>query len=145
MIQVRVSISIERPPEEVFRYLSNFENNPKWQSGMIDATFTSRGDLREGSTYDQVATFLGKEIRTTFVVTLYKPYDRIQIKSVKSTFPITVTREVDLTDNGSLVTAIVEGEPGGLFNILKPLLQKMVQRSVTKDYENLKQILEQKS
>lgn len=37
MIRVESSVFIERPSGEVFDFLSNFENNPRWQSGMQDA------------------------------------------------------------------------------------------------------------
>ncbi|MDQ0484821.1 SRPBCC family protein [Guptibacillus hwajinpoensis] len=142
MISIKSSIVIQRSPEEVFHYIANFENNPTWQGGMVDAHFTSEGSLREGSTYDQVATFLGKEIRTSFVVTQYIPLHKIQIKSIKSTFPITVTRVVELVEDGAEVTAFVEGNPGNLFKLAKPLMKKMVQKSVTNDYRNLKKLLE---
>lgn len=142
MISIKSSIVIQRCNEEVFNYIANFENNPTWQGGMIDAHFTSEGPLREGSTYDQVATFLGKEIRTSFVVTQYVSLHKIQIKSIKSTFPITVTRVVERVEGGTEVTAFVEGNPGSLFKLAKPILKKMVQRSVNNDYRNLKKLLE---
>ncbi|MGA9290692.1 MAG: SRPBCC family protein [Anaerobacillus sp.] len=141
-IEIKTSIIIERPPEEVFNYIADFENNPEWQSGMTHARFTSSGKLREGSTYEQVAKFLGKEIHTTFVVRQYNPYHKIQIESIKSTFPIKVTREVQVRSNGCIVSALVEGNPGTLFSLARPLLRKIVQRSVKKDYDNLKRILE---
>ena len=55
MIEVRASVFIQRPHAEVFGVISDFENNPRWQSGMVEAKFTSDGPLRVGSTYDQVA------------------------------------------------------------------------------------------
>ncbi|MBF0705718.1 SRPBCC family protein [Alkalihalobacillus hwajinpoensis] len=140
-IEVKTSILIERPPEVVFNYITNFENNPDWQSGMVSAKFTN-GVLREGATYDQVAKFLGKEIKTTFIVRQYNPYHKIQIESVDSTFPIKVTREVQVAGEGCVVKAVVEGNPGRLFSLARPVLSKLVQRSIEKDYAHLKQLLE---
>lgn len=58
MMEIISERVIKCEPSVVFEYISNFENNPIWQGGgMIEATFTSTGPLREGSTYDQVATF----------------------------------------------------------------------------------------
>ena len=51
MIKIETTVHVERPPQEVFAYLANFENNPKWQSGMREAQFTSEPPLRLGSTY----------------------------------------------------------------------------------------------
>ena len=52
MIKVETTVQIDRPSEEVFTYISNFENNPEWQSGQLEAKFTSEGPLSVGSTYD---------------------------------------------------------------------------------------------
>jgi hypothetical protein len=50
---------IYRPTDEVFSFISDFANNPKCQSGMREATWTSEGPLGVGSRYEQVASFLG--------------------------------------------------------------------------------------
>ncbi|WP_270180018.1 SRPBCC family protein [Alkalihalobacillus sp. CinArs1] len=142
MMVIKTERVINRDPSVVFDYISNFENNPVWQGGMIEAAFTSEGPLQEGSTYDQTATFLGKRIITSFVVTRFEPNTCIQIESVTSTFPIKVTRSVEAAEEGCLVRAVVEGNPGGLFKLATPLLKKMVHRSVDQDYQNLKNILE---
>lgn len=38
MTRVATSVVINRPPEEVFEFISNFENNSRWQSGMREAS-----------------------------------------------------------------------------------------------------------
>ena len=53
MITVNISIDIDLPPGELFAFLSDFENNPKWQNGMKVCTWTSAPPLRVGSTYTQ--------------------------------------------------------------------------------------------
>lgn len=142
MIKVIVSNTINQPHEKVFSYISNFENNPKWQGGMVEARFTSEGPLGVGSTYEQVATFLGKEILTTFQVVEYEENRKIKIESIKSTFPITVTRTVEPQDEGTKVTAIVEGDASRVYKIAQPFMKLMVKQSVKSDYKNLKKQLE---
>ena len=73
MIRVESGVKIQRPANEVFAYIANFENNTRWQSGMIEARFTSPGPLAVGSTYAQVASFLGRRIESTFEVVAYEP------------------------------------------------------------------------
>lgn len=145
MIEVRVGLLIHRPPEEVFAYLSNFENNPRWQRGMIGAKSTSPGELRVGSTYDQVATFLGRRVISTFEVRDYQPGRLVSASSIAGSFPIRFTRIVEPAAGGSRVNALVEGEPQGFFKIVEPLLKRLVERSVVGDYRRLKEILERRS
>jgi uncharacterized protein YndB with AHSA1/START domain len=143
VIQVVASINIRRSPEEVFAYLSNFENNPKWQSGMISARFTSSGPLQVGSTYSQEAKFLGRPVISEFEVVEYVPVKKIKITSTSGTFPITVTRLVEPDgEGGSQVSAVVEGDASGVYRLAEPMMKLMVQRSVQGDYERLKSVLE---
>lgn len=133
------SVEVARPAAEVFDYLADFENNPRWQGGMKSCRWTSDDRQCVGATYVQEASFLGRRIETHFRVTEYEAGRRIAIESTQSTFPIQVRRSVDALDDGRCrVTAHVRGQPTG---ILK-LFSGMVKKSVTKDYAKLKSMLE---
>ena len=62
MRQVRVSVEIERPAEEVFAFLEEVENSTLWLTNLRSCVWTSSPPIRVGSTYDQVARFLGKTL-----------------------------------------------------------------------------------
>ena len=137
-----VDIDIMRPPEEVFAYITNFENNPNWQNGMKSCKFTSEGPVGVGTTYEQVASFLGRTIQTTFEVTEFEPNRRIKFVSRQSTFPLRIVRAVEPIEAGTHVHAEIEGEPTGILKLLGPLLDGMVTKSIQKDYAKLKLLLE---
>ena len=140
---LRGNVDIDRPAPVVFDYVSNFENNPRWQNGMRACRFTSQQPLRVGSTYEQVASFLRKTIRTTFEVTALDPGRSVTIESRESTFAIRVTRSVEpLDDARCRVEATIEGGPGGVLRLLSPLITFFAQRSVRGDYARLKRLLE---
>lgn len=142
-ISVTSSVDIARPASDVFDYVANFENNPAWQKGMKSARYTSPMPMVVGSTYDQVASFLGKEIVTSFEVTALEPGRSVTITSTSGTFPIEVTRTVEATGEGTCrASADVNGSPGGLFKLAGPLMRMMVESSVRKDWANLKAMLE---
>jgi uncharacterized membrane protein len=142
-VTVTSSVDIARPAAEVFDYVSDFENNPRWQGGMKSAQYTSEGPLAVGSTYDQIAKMMGKTIVTSFVVTALEPGLSVTIESTSGSFPIQVTRSVEATGEGTCrARALVEGQPGGFFKLMGPLMHKMVESSVRKDWANLKQLME---
>jgi uncharacterized protein YndB with AHSA1/START domain len=62
MAKLEISTVINRPVEEVFAFLSNPENWPKWISGSIEAKKTSEGPIGVGTTWRQVLTFLGQRM-----------------------------------------------------------------------------------
>ncbi len=109
---------------------------------MQEARFTSEGPLGVGSTYAQVAKFLGRRIQSTFEVLEYEPERMVKATTTSGSFPITFTRMVEPAEGGTQVTAIIEGDASGFFKLAEPLLARMVQRSVDADYANLKRILE---
>lgn len=142
-ITVTVATSIDRPADEVFAYLSDFEKNPVWQRGMKECRFTSPPPLDVGSTYDQVAQFLGRRITSQFRVLEFEPNRVVKATSTGGTFPITFTRTVTpLTADSSRVEAVIEGDASGVFRIATPVMRWMVTRSVTADYKRLKAHLE---
>ncbi|HYX84611.1 MAG TPA: SRPBCC family protein [Gaiellales bacterium] len=144
MRPVVVETRIERAAGEVFAFLDEVENNPRWLAGMRSCTWTSPPPVRVGSTYRQVARFLGKEIRTSFEVVAHEPGRLVTIASREgSSFPITVTRRVEPAGaRGCRVTEVIESDPRGFYRVWQPLLRLVVRRRVGRDYRRLKALLE---
>jgi uncharacterized protein YndB with AHSA1/START domain len=144
MIHVTAEVDVARSAEDVFAYLAEVEHNTEWLSGMRSCRWTSEPPVRAGSTYEQVSHFLGREIRTRFEVTAYEPGHLVTIRSREgSSFPITVTRKVVATGARQChVTEIVDGDPSGFYSLAAPVLRRMVERTIRRDYRNLKRLLE---
>ncbi len=145
MTHITAAIEIQRPAEETFAFISRPENNPRWQQGMVEARVTSSGSWGVGSTYEQVARFLGRRIESSFEIVAFEPGRLIKGTTTAGSFPITFTRIVEPTGAGCRVTAIVEGDASGFFRLFQSLLDGMVRRSVEGDYRRLKQLLEGQS
>ncbi|HEX4906342.1 MAG TPA: SRPBCC family protein [Acidimicrobiales bacterium] len=134
MKPITVTVDLDLPASEVFAFLSDFENNPRFQKGMRSCVWTSPPPHGVGSTYDQVAHFLGREIVSSFVVVEHAPGHRVKIESTSGPFPIEETRIVEARGEGCRVTAIVGGDASGFLQLLAPLQRPLVKRSVTRDY-----------
>jgi len=65
-------VEIERPAQDVFEYVADFENNPRWQGGMKSCRWTSETPKVVGATYVQEARFLGRRIDTHFRVCAFE-------------------------------------------------------------------------
>jgi uncharacterized membrane protein len=142
MMHVTSNLEVNRPAAEVFRFVADAENNPRWQKGMRSCRWTTTPPIRVGSVYEQQAAFLGKAIASTFEVIRFEPDRSITIRTITSTFPIEVTRSVvPLGADRCRVSASVRGDPAGVFRIATPLLRQLVQRSVRADYRRLKALL----
>jgi hypothetical protein len=143
MKPIPMSAEIQRPAPDVFAYVSDFENNPRWQAGMRSCRWTSTPPHGLGATYDQVARFLGKDIVSSFEVIEFEPGRRVKITSTAGPFPITETRTVEPTAaDRCRIDALVEGDARGFFRVAGPVMRIMVHRSVRGDYRRLKRQLE---
>lgn len=134
MKPITVTVDLDLPASAVFAFLSDFENNPRFQKGMRSCVWTSPPPHGVGSTYDQVAHFLGRDIVSSFVVVDHAPGHRVKIQSTSGPFPIEETRLVESRGEGCRVTAIVGGDASGFLKVLAPLQRPLVKRSVTRDY-----------
>jgi hypothetical protein len=145
MVQMHLTAGrrIRKPAVEVAAFFFDAANNPRWQEGMISCEWTSDGPIGVGSTYEQKAKFMGRDIVSTFVVTRFEPDRLIEIETIESTFPISVVRQVDPIDAKSCrVSAEISGGPTGLLRVLAPLMAGRAQKSVDADYDRLVQLLE---
>jgi len=73
MIKVENSVFIQQPVGKVFEFVTDLNNNYKWQTGILELAITSEGPLELGSTYRCVNRFMGKRIETEGVITDYVP------------------------------------------------------------------------
>ncbi len=60
MARLECSVTIDRPVEEVFAFLSNYENDPKWSSATVEGKKTSEGPIGVGTTWRSVSKVLGR-------------------------------------------------------------------------------------
>ncbi len=137
-MDIHVEREIKRPADEVAAFFFDVANNLEWQSGMKSCEWTSEPPIAVGSTYEQVAEFRGKPVISTFEVTDFVPGKSMRVESIKSTFPIQVTRTVEsLTDSSCKVQAHVSGQPAGVIRIFSFLGERAVKKSIEADYDRL--------
>ena len=64
-MQFSTTISINRPPAEVFAFLARFENVPRWNYAISDTRKITAGPVGVGSRYRQVRTIPTQSEETT--------------------------------------------------------------------------------
>jgi uncharacterized membrane protein len=65
MLEFENNIRVDRPIVEVFAFLSDLENIPKWNYYVLEVTKVSNGPIGIGTTYHQVRKTDEQEIRIT--------------------------------------------------------------------------------
>jgi len=85
MAHFRAEIEVPRPIEEVFRYLAEFENAADWDPGIVSARKLDDGPVRQGTRFEVVSRFLGRDVRLVYAVTQLDPPSRLVLEGEADT------------------------------------------------------------
>jgi uncharacterized membrane protein len=137
------TVVVERPPDEVFRFLTDLSNVPEWQSGAVDVKAPEE-PLGVGTTYVEVLRFLGKRFEATLEVTEFEPGRRFALRTLTGPIPFRVrhTLEPVGSDGSTRIHVELEGEPGGLFRVAEGLVMRNARRQIEGDFATLKEMVE---
>jgi uncharacterized protein YndB with AHSA1/START domain len=143
-MRVEESVEINRPVDEVFEYVANPENLPEWSGIVLEVHKEDpQRELREGERFTTVAKFLGRRFETPMEVTAHEPPRRHSDRSTGGPFEQEYTFLLEeAAGGGTRLTQVGEGEPGGFFRLVGPLLEMAGRRQFRADLGNLKDLLE---
>ncbi len=140
-IDVTAEATIARPRSDVIAFASDPANDTQWIAGIKEAHAVTEGPIGVGSQVARVASFLGRKIEYVNEI------DRLdqsvlEMHSVKGPFPMHITYTFDEDGASTLARIRIQGDATGFFRLAAPLLAGQVRRSITRDVNNLKRVLE---
>ena len=142
MLRVQVGVTIERSVDEVYGYLADPANWVNWLEGFVRSSADGELPLRVGSKLHQTVRFLGRRFDIDGEVTELVPRATIGVRVVSGPFPMAWRHVVSSSAGGTLMTTVLEAEPGSYFRVAGPLLKPMLQRHLSDDHKHLKTLLE---
>jgi uncharacterized protein YndB with AHSA1/START domain len=142
MIKSSASVDVDRPAGEVFRYVADLRNEPKWHSDIASVPSDTDPVPVVGKTYPVTfKPFLGKT-DGSFTAVEVEPDERIVYRATLGGLSPTITYTVASTGSGARFTRSVEMSPSGVLVVLTPMMALMVPRRNQTFVENLKQAIE---
>ena len=142
-MDVTAEVEIERAPEDAARYAFEPSNDPEWIGGIKRAEMITEPPVREGTRVSRAAQFMGRKIEYVLEVVRMEPGRVLDMKSIKSPFPMEVTYRFEPAGEGRTRASIhIGGDSGGFYRLMAPVTSMMVKRNITGDLKRLKQILE---
>ena len=143
MARLESSVTINRPVEEVFAFLSNYENDPKWSSATIEGTKTSEGPIGVGTTWRSVSKVFGRRSESELEYIEYELNRKITIRQTSGPYPHTFHVTLELVEGGTKINFAGEFEPGGFFGkIAEPLVMRIAKRQLEAGFAKLKDLME---
>jgi uncharacterized protein YndB with AHSA1/START domain len=142
-MNVTVSGTVRALPEDVFAFLADLENWPRWQSDMKSTMLLEGERAGVGARYRYVSKAMGRTFDSTVrVVTADAP--REVAFEGEWTGPIRPSGRylVEPAPEGSRVTLNPHPEARGFGKVLAPLMARIIDRLNREHLEALRQVLE---
>ena len=133
--------TIARSPNDVFAFVSEPRNLPKWQPAVNDVE-REDGPIAIGSTFVESRSFVGKTFRSTIEVVELEPDRLFTIRVVNGPVPLTVRHSFEAEGEGTRVTVAMEAQPKGLMRAAAGPMAKAADRDAQSNLATLKQLLE---
>jgi uncharacterized protein YndB with AHSA1/START domain len=138
--RLELTIEIARSPEEVFAYLTDVSNVPRWQNTAISAR--ADGGLRLGTHVHERREFQGRVVEAELQVSAYDPPHRFGLTSLRAPVSYEIHHSFRASNGGTRLDVEVDFKVGALMRVAVKAFLKPAEREFRKDFERLKQILE---
>jgi uncharacterized protein YndB with AHSA1/START domain len=135
------AVTIERPVHDVFAFVADPENVPKWNYAIVETRKTSEGPVVVGSTYRQLRS-LPTRSEETLRVTELVPDRRFTIRGDIGPFAGTLTYEFEDLDGRTRLTNTAHLEGRGVMKLAAPFATGRVRDAVAANLGDLKDLLE---
>ncbi len=146
MLRGESSILIDRMTEDVWKFMADLQNTPRWDPGVLEIRQTSQGALGLGSTLQSVMMFLGRPRTLNLAITEWGP-QAAAAWTICAAFGRGLARyRIEPEGKGCRLTRYVEIEFTGLYRLAEPLINlsgKFGRRSERhEELENVKRLIE---
>jgi uncharacterized membrane protein len=135
------TITVGRRLDEVFAFLADFENVPRWNYAIAETRKITDGPVGVGTRYRQTRT-LPTRSEETFAVTEFEPVHRISIDGALGPFEGEIRYLLEPLGNATVITNTMTLQPSGPLRLVAPLAAPRVKAAVATNLDVLKQLLE---
>src|SRR5258708_13592515 len=121
MIKVEKSIVIDRRQEDVFEYVSDHTNAPRWQRGLLEVRRATEGPIGVGTRHTLVRMFMGRRMEASNEFTQYEPNRLVSFKVTSGSVAAQGWYVVEPAGSDrAKLTSRIEMRPSGLIRLLPP-------------------------
>ncbi len=142
MINFEISTLVDRPIEDVFAFIGNPLNTPKWQTIVSRIEQVVPGAVGVGSKFNVQAQMMGRAMQGLMEVTAYEPPNKFGFTNKAGPVEIAATITLQSVGSGTKITINIQANPGGLFKLAEGPMTHQIKTQMEASIGNLKSILE---
>lgn len=132
---------VGRPLRDVFAFLVDFENVPRWNYAIVETTKVSPGPTGVGTRYRQ-GRRIPRRSEESFEVTEFVPERRLAISGRLGPFDSEVAYDLESEGSGTRLVNTVRLRSGGLGRLVERPLAGRIRNAVSQNLNQLKSLLE---
>jgi carbon monoxide dehydrogenase subunit G len=141
-MRIQESIAINRPPDEVWAFLTDFFNSPRVRPGTLALRRTSPGPLGRGSVLQGRMMILGFETRFTMTVTEFDPPRSAVVTLAARPGRGAIRTTVEPTSGGTRVDRTTDFELNPALRLMSPVFGFLLRRQDRAASRNWKRLIE---
>lgn len=142
MVVITEQINIKRDKVSVFAFISNYENDTAWRSGVLEMRQSTKGFTHAGTITKEKIKIFGFKSVNTGKVTNYHENTKVDFEVIKGVKGISGYRWVKPANNSSILEYSLTFDVRGFFAPLIKLLHRSYRKRVRQDLLRVKDILE---
>jgi len=135
------TITINRPVADVFAYLADLENLPRWNYAIQQTRKVGAGPVAVGTRYQQIRTVPTRQGEALEVIEL-DDGRRLTVRGTLNRLPARLSYQLERDGASTVLTNSVELTVQGPQVLASPLATRHVKRAVAANLAVLKEILE---
>ncbi len=136
------SITINRPVEEVFAFVTDVANFTTWNEQAGQAEQASEGPVGLGARYRGTIDFMGRTMQWVSEITEFEPHRKAVQKIRMGPTEMTMGWFLEPAEKGTRFTIRSEGPTGGLAKLAGPLMDRSMEKQMEDNLAHLKALLE---
>jgi uncharacterized protein YndB with AHSA1/START domain len=139
MAKFEASVMIDRPVEEVWKFVTDLSKLPKWNTEVLEAKQTSAGPIGVGATLQTRSSNMVSDIK----VVEYEPNRKCTMEFTSG--PVKGTKErssVENVEGKTRFTRTADLKFSGIYKLVGPFFTPRLKREYAGSVGNLKRILE---
>lgn len=122
MVRIEGEIVINRPVDEVFDFVADERNEPRYNPRLLRAEQTSAGPISVGPRFRAETKSMGRAVEMVIEVTAYERPRRLASSTHLSAMDIQGTLTFEPVPEGTRMRWSWEVEPRGVFKLIAPLV-----------------------
>jgi uncharacterized protein YndB with AHSA1/START domain len=134
-------IIIDRPRSDVFSFVADLENTPRWNHAIAESIRITNGPIRVGTTYRQVRV-LPRRVVEEVEITDFQPDRRLQLRGAVGPLEGTITYDLEDLDGRTRLVNTMDLSARGVGKLVASIAATRARDAVGKNLLVLRGLLE---